>query len=271
MSLLLVLAAAVCSGAAVVLQAVAVRRQPPADGAASVGLLLRLARQPIYLVALALIAAGFGCAALALQSLPVFLVQAGRASSLAVTALLAVVALRVRLRLQEAVAVVVVVLGLVALAGSASSDRSAGAPAAVWAVPLAVAVLGVAVVVIGARSRGHGLLLALAAGAGFGLLAFAVHELPSLAPAVLVRSPLGYAALVAGGIGLQAGALALQRFSVMAVTATMVAGETLLGSALGLAFGGDAAAPGRGLIAIGGFSAVLAGALLLSRFGGSLE
>ncbi len=98
-----------------------------------------------------------------------------------------------------------------------------------------------------------------------------MHGIHSLAPEQVVRDPLGYAAGIAGLTGLQAGAFALQRHSVIAVTATMVAAETLLGSVLGILLGGDRTVEGREPMAAAGFVAVLVGALLLTRFGGSLE
>jgi drug/metabolite transporter (DMT)-like permease len=265
MSVAFVLAAALCNGVAVVLQARAARQDNP--GAAASGLLLRLLRRPVYLLALGLIAAGFGCAAVALQTLPVFFVQAGRASSLAVTAVLAVALLGARLRAAEIAAIAAVGAGLVLLAGSARPGPGARpGPAVTVAVVVAVALL-VAVVVLAGRRSGGGLLIATTAGAGFGLLAFALHTVGSLNPLLLVTQPLAWAAGVAALTALHGGALALQRSAVMAVTAVMVATETLLGSVLGLLLGGDGTLPGRGAWAVAGFTAVLGGALVLSRFG----
>ena len=103
--LLAVAGAAVCSGSAAVLQASAVARLPQADSI-SAGFVGRLARSPRYLLALMLVAAGFGLSILALRTLPLFVVQAGRASSLAITAVLSVLLLRVRLRTAEVIAVI---------------------------------------------------------------------------------------------------------------------------------------------------------------------
>ena len=91
-ALIAVSAAAICSGSAAVLQAIAVRSLPAAVGM-SAGFLGRLARSPRYLAALVLVALGFALSLVALRTLPLFVVQAGRASGLAVTALLSVLIL----------------------------------------------------------------------------------------------------------------------------------------------------------------------------------
>src|SRR6476619_7269015 len=122
LALLAVAGAAVCSGSAAVLQASAVSRLPQADSM-SAGFVGRLARSPRYLLALVLVAAGFGLSFLALRTLPLFVVQAGRASSLAVTAVLSVLVLRVRLRAVEVAAVIGIGAGLVVL-GLTAGDQS---------------------------------------------------------------------------------------------------------------------------------------------------
>src|SRR6478609_9691055 len=146
--LLAVAAAAVCSGAAAVLQASAVARLPKAT-AVSGSFVLRLAGSPRYLAALVLIALGFALSFLALRSLPLFVVQAGRASSLAVTAVLAVLTLHVRLRRHEVVAVVGIVAGLLALA-LATGPQSAAEVGTVTRVALLGAALLVGLAAAGA-------------------------------------------------------------------------------------------------------------------------
>ena len=118
LALLAVAGAAVCSGSAAVLQASAVGRLPTADSM-SAGFVGRLARSPRYLLALVLVAGGFGLSILALRTLPLFVVQAGRASSLAITAVLSVLLLRVRLRTAEVIAVIGIGAGLVVVAATA--------------------------------------------------------------------------------------------------------------------------------------------------------
>ena len=107
--------AALCSGTAIVLQAVAARRLP-ADVRLDAALVGGLARSPLYLLALALVALGFGLSFVALRTLPVFAVQAGRASSLAVAAVLSVLVLGARLRWSDWLGLGSIAVGLVVLA-----------------------------------------------------------------------------------------------------------------------------------------------------------
>src|SRR5665647_3083474 len=72
----------------------------------------------------------FASSFLALRTLPLFVVQAGRASSLAVTAVLAVLVLRTRLKRVEIGAVVVVACGVVLLAAGAGTQRPVLVPLA---------------------------------------------------------------------------------------------------------------------------------------------
>ena len=267
--LLAVAAAALCSGTAAVLQASAVARLPRATAVGG-GFVLRLARSPRYLAALTLIAAGFALSFVALRGLPLFVVQAGRASSLAVTAVLSVLALGVRLRRAELGAVLSIGLGLVLVGWTAGDQTAADVGGAGRIVLLAavLALLPVAAVLLRMRDlRRSGVLLAVVAGACFGLLALGARILRGFDPGTMLLDPAAWAMAAAGALGLLAGALALQRASVVSVTAAMVAVETVLGSVLGMLVCGDRPAPGAAGPAAAGFVLVLAGALVLARFG----
>jgi drug/metabolite transporter (DMT)-like permease len=256
LALLAVGSAAICSGGAAVLQASAVSRLPTADSV-NAGFVVRLARSPRYLLALVLVGCGFGLSILALRSLPLFVVQAGRASSLAITAVLSVLLLGVRLRLAEVIAVVGIGTGLVIVAVTAGpqdvAEVGAAARFGLLAAVLVVAVAGAAALRIGAPSRSG--------------LALGARLLRGLSPTVLIADPAAWAMAAAGLLGLLLGALALQRASVVTVTSAMVATETVLGSVLGMIVCGDRPAPGLAVPATGGFALVLAGALVLARFG----
>ena len=269
LALLAVGVAALCSGTAVVLQASAVSRLPTADSV-STGFVVRLARSPRYLLALVLVACGFGLSILALRTLPLFVVQAGRASSLGITAVLSVLVLRVRLRRPEVVAVLAIGAGLIVVALTAGPQDVAEVGTAVrFAFVAAVALLALAAAAalkIGNPAR-SGLLVAVLAGCCFGLLALGARLLRSFAPMVLIADPAAWAMAGAGVLGLLLGALALQRASVVSVTSAMVATETVLGAVLGMIVCGDRPAAGLAVPAVGGFLLVLAGALALARFG----
>ena len=142
--LLAVAGAALCSGAAVVLQALAARRLPH-DAGLGTALVRRLLSSPAYLAALGLVVVGFGLSFVALRTLPLFLVQAGRASGLAVAAVLAVVVLGARFSRRDAWGLVALGAGLVGLALSVA-PAPAAAPAAGVPVGLLGAALTLAVV-----------------------------------------------------------------------------------------------------------------------------
>jgi hypothetical protein len=266
LAILAVAGAALCYGASAVFQAAAVARSGRAD---LTGLVGGLARDPRYLCGLLLVAGGFLFSVVAIRALPLFAVQAGRASSLGVTAVLAAIVLGARLHHREQLALGGVAVGLVAVALAATPQGPASVPGGVrWAV-LAAAVVLAALTVAAARTRpSHraAALVAALAGSCFGLLALAARVLGPIALPEVLADPSAYAVGVASAAGLVAGALALQRGSVVAVTTTMVATEAVLGSLLGLAVG-DRPADGLAWLAAAGFIVTVGSALLLARFG----
>lgn len=268
LALLGVAAAALCSGTANVLQASAARSEPARAGLDTT-LLLRLVRRPIYLLALGLVLAGFAFSFLALRTLPLFVVQAGRASSLAVTAVLAVLVLRTRLKPVEIGAVVVVACGVVLLAAGAGTQRPVLVPLATR-VGLLVAVFTVAAAAAAATrikpTTRAGLTLGALAGLSFAIVALGARVVRAYAPAALLSDPAAWAIGVGGVLGLLLAAMALQRTSVVGATAPMVGTETVVSAALGMVLCGDRPAPGGATISVLGFALVLAGALSLTRF-----
>lgn len=267
-ALLSVAGAALCSGAATVLQALAARREP-VRGTLDAGLLWRLARSRTYVAALALVAVGFVLSFVALRTLPLFLVQAGRASSLGVAAVLAAVALGTRLRRVEVVALAGIAAGLVVLAASVAPSEATGtATATRWGLLVAVLVLagGAAGVVRSSRPGLAGLVLAALAGCGFAVLAVGARTLGDLGPGLLTDPGL-WAMGGGGALGLLLGALALQRAPVVAVTSVMVGVETCVGALAGMALTGDRPAPGSTAATVAAFVTVVVGVLLVARFG----
>jgi hypothetical protein len=267
-ALLLVAAAAICSGTATVLQAVAARRMPVHPRLDHV-LVWRLLHSRMYVLALVLVGAGAALSLVALRSLPLFVVQAGRASSLAVAAVLATMVLGARLRWVDVVALVGIGTGLVLLARSVT-PAPAVAAGGVTHVVLAGMVVGVVVAAalalrVEPASRA-GLLMAAIAGVAFAVVAVGARTLPSLAPSALVADPDAWTICVAGALGLALSALAVQRAAAVAATALMVGIETTLGAGLGMLLAGDrplASAAARTAVA---FVLVLAGALAIARF-----
>ena len=262
------LGAAVCFGAATVLQAMAARKAGTGRGGEA-ALLLRALRQWRYLAGLALDGLGFLLQVAALRSIPIYAVGAALASSLAVTAVVAARLLRVRLRRGEwaAVGVVCAGLGMLGLASGAEGDR--GGSDELKLAMLAVAVLVLLLGLAGGRlpERGRGLVLGLGAGFGFGVVEVAVRLVDSLAVPELVRNPAAYALLLGGGAAFLALTSALQRGSVTTATAAMVIGETVGPALVGVVWLGDRTREGLAWLAVLGFVVAVAGALALARFG----
>lgn len=270
LSLTAALAAALVFGVAAVLQGIAVARVAPTGSGVDPRLLLRLLREVPFVGTVLLNLLGFVLHVVALQELPLFLVQVALASAVAVTAVLSVLVLKTALSGRQCGAVVAVCGGLALLALSAQ----AGEAAPVVGTGLRMTLLG-AVVLVGAAGaaagRVHGApgaaLLGLVAGTGFGVVAVAARLLPTgLAPADVLRDPALLVLVLAGAIAFLLYATAMQHGSVTLATATLVVTQTTVPAVLGLALLGDAVRPGTAPLAVAGFLLALGGATALARF-----
>jgi drug/metabolite transporter (DMT)-like permease len=266
--LLCALLSAVAYGVASVMQAVAAKASPDSGAGVDPRLLLRVLRQWKFVLGLGLDVLGFVAQIAALHVLPLFVVQAAQAASLAVTAVAARV-FGVRLGAREWTAVGVVCAGLALLGGSAESEGSTQVGLGFRLVLAgAVVVLGLAGVAAGRASRRvRTPALGLVAGLCFGVVAISGRVMPSLAPLDLLTDPALYIVAVAGGLAMLFYATALQRGSVTTSTAMMVLGETVLPSLIGIVLLGDRTRPGFVLVAVAGFVLAVTAALALARFG----
>jgi drug/metabolite transporter (DMT)-like permease len=269
LSLLGALGAAVFFGVASVMQAVAARAADTGAAGVDPRLLVRLLGQWRFLAGVGLDLLGFAAELGALRGLPLFVVQAAVASSLAVTAVAASVVVGVRLDRREWLAVAAVCAGLALLGLSAGTQSAAGAGTAFrYALLGAVAVLAAAGTAAGrlpAAARTP--LLGLLSGFCFGVVALAARVLVSLSPPALVRDPAAYALVAAGTAGFLFFTSALSRGGVTVATAGVVLGETVGPALVGLAVLGDRTRPGLAPLAVAGFVVAVAGALTLARFG----
>jgi multidrug transporter EmrE-like cation transporter len=256
-------------GLATVLQSVGATSTTSSEGL-DPGLLVRLLGSVPYLVGLALDGAGFMLTVVALQSLPLFVVEAFTAGALAVTAVAAATWLKIPLSRGEWIGVAAVVAGLVALGLSAGAEEDV--PLDTWArwLPLGVSLVLMLVTIPAARIPGRAgvTVLGALAGFGFGLVGIATRTLESpISVTGLLTDPSTYGILAAGGLALLALATALQRGAVTQATAAMVVAETVIPSAIGLAFLGDRIRPGWEAVAGIGLIVAIGGAVALSRLG----
>jgi drug/metabolite transporter (DMT)-like permease len=275
--LLLALGCSVCYGTATVLQAAATRSVDPGDSDSGVdaALLLRALRQWRYLVGIGLDGLGFVLQVAALRLVPIYVVAAAIAGSLAVTAIVAAWVLSARLSAMEWAAVAVVCASLAMLGLAAGPEGTGHGPAGLgWALLVIVAVVFVAGAAAGRLSdRTRALVLGLGAGAGFGVVEIAVRLIDSidLTKAAFYTNPAVYAVIVGGLAGFMLLTSALSRGSVTTAVAGMVVGETVGPALVGVAWLGDQTRAGMGWLVVAGFVVAVFATMALSRFGEAPE
>jgi drug/metabolite transporter (DMT)-like permease len=275
--LLLALGCSVCYGTATVLQAAATRsvNSGDSDSGVDAALLLRALRQWRYLVGIALDGLGFVLQVAALRLVPIYVVAAAIAASLAVTAIVAAWVLSTRLSAMEWAAVAVVCASLAMLGVAAGPEGTGhGPPGLGWALLVIAALVFAAGAAAGRLSdRTRALVLGFGAGAGFGVDEIAVRLIDSidLTQASFYTNPAVYALVAGGAAGFLLLTSALSRGSVTTAVAGMVVGETVGPALVGVAWLGDRTRPGLGWMVEAGFAVAVIAALALSRFGEAPE
>lgn len=270
LSLVCALGAALLYGAGTVLQAIGLRRAADADAVTPWS---RLWAARLYVVGLGLDGLGFLASIVALRDLPLFVVESVIASSVGVTAVLAVIFLGVRLTRTEVVALAAVAAGLVLLA--ISGAEGPGMALQPWSAWLLLGLVA-PVLALGALASRLGdsfgpPLLAVTAGLGFAGVGVAarVVTLPQELWRLLL-DPVPWALAIYAAIALVAFGLALQRGSVTTATAITFAVETVTPAIVGLACLSDRVRPGMETAAVLGFCLSLGGSILLARHSSEL-
>ncbi|OBH98630.1 hypothetical protein A5678_21460 [Mycobacterium sp. E2733] len=269
---LLALGCSVCYGTASVLQAAATRSVEAGSGSGvDTVLLMRAARQWRYLLGIGLDGAGFLLQVAALRLVPIYVVAAALAASIAVTGIASAWLLGARLSRSEWTAVGVVCASLVVLALAAGHGHFRHAPAGLgWALLGVVAAIFVAGAVAGRLpDRPRALALGLAAGTGFGVIEVGVRLIEVIDPTkrAFYTNPALYAAAAGGAAGFLLLTSALHRGSVTTAVAGMVVGETIAPAFVGVVWLGDSAREGLGWLVIAGFAVAVSATLVLARFG----
>lgn len=269
---LLALGCALCYGTATVLQAAGTRSVEAGSGSGvDAVLLLRAVRQWRYLVGVGLDVVGFALQVAALRLVPIYVVAAALAASIAVTGVVAAWVLSARLSSAEWTAVGVVCVSLVVLALAAGPGHFRHAPAGLgWALLGVVAAMFIAGAAAGRLpDRARALALGLGAGTGFGVVEVAVRLIEAIDPTkrAFYTNPALYAAAAGGAAGFLLLTSALHRGSVTTAVAGMVVGETLAPAFVGVVWLGDTAREGLGWLVIAGFAIAVCGTLVLARFG----
>lgn len=268
--LLIAALASIGSGLGSAIEALGVHRA--ADRSGRPGELGPLLRTPLYLGGLTVDLLGFVFTVMALQLLPLFLVQSIVAASVGVTALFLAATGR-PLGRQAWLALAASLVGLVML-GFSSAPHNGAVLDIGWqwvllasAVPLAL--FGLLVQRIGGRSTAP--LLGLTAGLAFSGVSIAARGLDLPEPAWrLITLPAVWAIAVLGILGTIFFARGMQHGRVTVVAAVSFTTTTVLPSAVGLAFLGDQIRPGYQLLASAGFLIAVLAAIALARFAGPL-
>nr|WP_221471670.1 hypothetical protein [Amycolatopsis umgeniensis] len=256
----------------IVAQSIAARRAGDRRGTA-LGLLARLASDPLYLLGFGGQVGGFALAFFARGSLPLYLVQTASSSAIGLATVFGVVVLRWRLRTTEALTLVLMAIGLIALAGSSEPSVAADlSPAAALILTGVVAGVGVAMSQLPRTTTFP--LPAILSGIAFAVVAITSRTLAHLDFASLPGNPLTWLMLAAAVLGQASMALALQRGLATAVVATADATTIVLSSVTGITVLGDRVAAGTGPWVAFGLTAVVIGVLVLgsrSRAATSVE
>jgi drug/metabolite transporter (DMT)-like permease len=252
-------------GVASVLQSVAAKRSAEVVGLTGLALIIK---QVPYLVGLGCDALGFAGNVVALQRLPLFLVQSIVAGSVGVTAVIA--SLRgARLSWKDWTSLAVMGAGLIFLSFTAVPTAAVRIPVIEDWIILLTAIVPVVVGLLGFRMKGRvsGIVLSCAAGLGFTGVALASRGIGADDISwSLLLNPLLWAIIVHGAIGMSFFTVALQRDAVTLVTAITLVFEVVGPSLIGIALFGDAIEPGRMPLAVSGFVLAIGGAVSLSRF-----
>ncbi len=253
-------------GVGSVLQAAGARRVAGVAGLSGIAL---IAVQLPYLLGIAADAIAFLANVVALQRLPLFLVQAILTGSVGVTAVIAAIRGE-KLSRKGWSSLVVLGAGLVLLSVTAVSGKAIGLPRTGQWLVLGSAAIPLVTAVAGLRLRGHRSAITLAAAAGLSWTAVAIASRGLRFDGFdldVLTSPLLWTIILQGVLGAACFALALQRGSVTAVTAITFILELVLPSGFGVWQFGDTLASGRTPVAALGFVLTVGGTIFLIRFG----
>ena len=234
LALLAVTATALIYGTTTIMEAVATRRS---HGLSAV-------TQPLVVAALVLDGVGWLLSLVALDRLPLFVVQAVQASSVVVVVVLARFVLRTRFRVVDGGAIAVVVVALVVLA-RASGEQPAVTPPDGFTPALLVGSVVLAALTVGLYRRGSALVLALLGGLGYSGAAIAargLHAAQGLADTVL--QPLSIAVVVCGVCGALASLRALEQGGAGTVSAVLSVTEVVVPGVVGVVVLGDSVRAG---------------------------
>ncbi len=252
-------------GSASVLQSVGARRASRATGASGLALILT---QGPYLLGLGADAVAFLANVVALQRLPLFLVQTIMSASVGVTALIATLR-GTRLGRRDWTLLGVLGVGLVLVSVTATSQSAVAVSSRATWVIFASSLVTALVGLVGLRLRGRTRWVTLAAAAGLGFTGVAIASRGISADTVdwsLLADPLLWTIVIQGALALTWFAFALQVGPVTTITAVTFVIEMVIPGVVGLLLFGDAVRAGFGWLTAIGFALAIVGTVGLARY-----
>jgi len=248
--------------AGIVTQSVAARRACLRNGSrGNLGLLGRLAGDPLYVLGFAGQVTGFAFAFLARAELPLYLVQAAACGAVGLATAFGALVLGWRVRPVEVAMLVVLAAGIWLLASAATPAVARDIPAVAGLVLLGLPLLAGLALVRGRTSST--IALATLAGAAFAAVAISSRSLADEPLSGLPLNPLAWLTLLAAVLGQACLATALARGSATATVASMDSVTMVATSVVGLAALGDRIVPGREWAVGVGLGLAVAGVLVL--------
>jgi drug/metabolite transporter (DMT)-like permease len=237
---------ALCNAFAAILQKVS-SDKVGAIKSYNVSVMLRLFRQLPYAAGIVLDLLAGIFTLIAVNRLPLFIVQAIIASCVVLTAFLEQLLLKRKLgrQIYSAAAVALVGLGCLALASHSEKTASVGVPVKDSIVAAPVLLLAVGAIVLKVKSRLSTFVLAGLSGAAFGGVSIIGRLLVYPNPLWMVaKNSLFLALLVYGALGVFFFTTALQRTLATVVNGVMTSAQTLIPLLVGIIFLGDTARNG---------------------------
>ncbi len=220
-------------------------------------------RHPAYVAGLACDGLAWGASILAFRLLPLLVVQALLAGSVAVTVVLARFVLHTPLRSRDVAAIVLLTGALTGLAAGFDSIGQAPPPTGTTGWTLLSLVVVAALLAAGYR-RASSIPLALLAGAAFTGVSVSVRSIQADSVLSLVLQPDTWALVGFAVVGTFAYARALERGAVGPATAVLWSVETVLGGLAGLVVFGDQVRDGHGWSVVVAALLVLVGCAVLA-------
>ncbi len=266
LSLLAAFGCAVCNAAATLLQKVAADKEAT-ESSIRLGFLWTLARNRWYTLGIGLDIAAWILTFLAVQHLPLFLVESIIAASIGITAILEHIFLQMKLQRKTYLSMTIVLFGLILLATAATADRAEAVSNSVrWLlILLPLPIAAVAALLTRLRGRWAVTSISIMSGVAFGntsVLSRIFGHYSGLG--ALLTNPLLYSLLVSGVLGMLLFSIALQRTRATVVNASMTSAQTLVPTIVGLTVLGDHIRNGHGATMVLGLAATVVGTLLIS-------